>query len=79
MSPFFAGLVVGLVPRLPQPLSKVFMVGMWLSDKSIGLRRELNLRCKHRLGFSLANEMQGFNFEVTTSPLEGGVVNGSVA
>ena len=55
------------------------MAGMWLSDKSIGLRRGLNLRCKHRLGFWLANEMQEFNIEVTTSPLEGGVVNGSVA
>lgn len=79
VSSCFAGLIVGLVPCLPQPLSKVFIAGGWLSDKSIGLRRGLNLRCKHWLGFSLANKMQGFHVKVTTWPIEGRVVNGSMA
>ena len=75
----FYGFIVGLVPCLPQPLSKVFMAEGWLSDKSISLWRGLNLRCKHWLGFSQANKMQGFHVKVTSWPIEGGVVNGSMA
>lgn len=73
VSSCFAGLIVGLVPCLPQPLSKVFMAEGWLSDKSISLWRGLNLRFKHWLG------VQGFHVKVTSWPIEGGVANGSMA
>ena len=55
------------------------MAGRWLSDRSIGLRRGVSLRCRQRLSFQLANEMQGFHVKVITWPIEGGVVNGSLA